>query len=195
MVDLSKYEKVYEWDQVYGLMMGRRVITSTLVYLMKIGNEHYIDVSFRFTALIRKHIRDLDHGVHPNAKMQEAYNRYKVCEVYILAQVGVFEHPAKIKQQFVDRFSPSLNVDEFELKYSKDFWCKDEDDSVEVKIKMPYKYIKRLKDATKGQGILLEKYIQASAIAVFDTYRYSDSNKLTKEGITILDNSLYGPYI
>ena len=32
MIDLSKYEKVFEWDQVYGFTMSRRPIFSTVVY-------------------------------------------------------------------------------------------------------------------------------------------------------------------
>lgn len=190
MIDFSKYEKVFEWEHVYGLKMGRQIMCSTVVYLMKIGNDCYIDDTFKLNALIRKHVRDLENGIHSNTKMQEAYNKYKVCDVYILAHVGLFEHPEKIKQQFIDRFSPSLNVDEFKLKYSKDSWCKDEDDSIEVKIKIPYKYIKSLNEMTKEQDISLEKYVQASALAIFNSYSYRDANYLMPEGVAVLDNCL-----
>lgn len=190
MIDLSKYEKVYEWESVYGLKMGKQIMGSTVVYLMKIGNDCYIDDTFKLNALIRKHIRDLDNGIHPNKKMQEAYNKHEVVDVYILAQVGLFEHPEKIKQQFIDRFSPSLNMDEFKLKYSKDFWFTDEDDSVEVKVKIPYIFIKKLNELSNIQDIPLEKYIQASALAIFSSYCYRNVNSLTPEGIAVLDNCL-----
>lgn len=195
MIDLSKYEKVFEWDQVYGFTMSRRPIFSTVVYLLKIGEDFFIDDTFALSELTRKHIRDLVNKIHPNGKMQEAYNRCKVCEGYILAQVGLFEHPVKIKQQFIDRFSPSLNLDRTELGPSVNLWCEDKEDSVEVKIKLPYEETKRMKELAEGHGISLEKYIQASAVAVLNGYSYRNTDLLMQEGIAIVDNSMCSPYL
>lgn len=195
MIDLSKYEKVYEWDQVYGFTMSRRCIASTVVYLLKIGEDFYIDDTYELSELMRKHIRDLVNKTHPNERMQEAYNKCRVCEVYILAQVGLFEHPVKMKQQFIDRFSPSLNLEGLELKPSANLWLKDKDDSVEVKIKLPYDEFKRMKELTEGHDILLEKFIQASAVAVLNGYSYRNNDLLMQEGIAIVDNSLCSPYL
>ena len=195
MIDLSKYEKMFEWDQVYGMTMIRRSIPSTVVYLLKIGEDFFIDDTFEFSELMKKHIRDLVNKIHPNGKMQDAYNKCKICEGYILAQVGLFEHPVKIKQQFIDRFSPSLNMEGVELKPSVNLWCKDKEDSVEVKIKLPYEEVKRMKELAEGHGISLEKYIQASAVAVLNGYSYRTTDFLMQEGIAIVDNSMCSPYL
>lgn len=77
MVDLSKYPKIYEWDETYGQRCSIHSINQCAVYVLRIGESLYVGESNFCRREILKHVMDMRLGIHVNPKMNEAYKKAK----------------------------------------------------------------------------------------------------------------------
>lgn len=189
MIDFSKFEKVYEWDGEYGCMLDKNITHSTFVYLIRIGEDFYIDETSDFTTVVTKHLQDLMKHVHPNKGMQDVFQKYQKCEFYIIEQVGMFERPKNRKEFYITSLSPTLNKDECNFSFNPNLW-RNTDDCEEFKVSIPTFYLRNLKSIAKGQGVPIERFIEAATVFACTDFRYRNSYLLMKEGVAALDTSL-----
>lgn len=68
MIDLSKYPKIYEWDETYGNICDVSCMSQNAIYALIIGESLYINETKSVQIEIMKHIMDMRLGIHVNPK-------------------------------------------------------------------------------------------------------------------------------
>lgn len=182
MIDLSKYPKIYEWDETYGNICDVSCMSQNAIYALRIGESLYINETKSVQIEIMKHIMDMRLGIHVNPKINEAFNKSKSCQVYILHPIKPFDHAINLKNTFVNNFKADLNKGDGCLEVKTDLWC-----SEDVFMEMWIKFIDRLKYIEKEQGIPLNRLVCAAISNFLFDYAYRNKDLLMNEGISYID--------
>lgn len=190
MIDLSKFQKLYSYHKHYGWLFSTKTSPATIIYLVKIGEDIYIDSSIQICTTVWKYARDLDKGIHANALMQEAFNKHLCCDFYLIEQVGFFELPCQRTQYYVNKYQPTLNAGRAKDCMNPDYWVKVPDDGVEVTIKLPWYYTDVFSHFEKQCGIPKERFVEAAVKYFYRYHTYRDSDDLTNFGVILIDDIL-----
>ena len=182
MVDLSKYPKIYEWDETYGQLCSIHSIAQCAVYVLRIGENLYVGESNFCRREILKHVMDMRLGIHVNPKMNEAYKKAKNCQAYILRSIQLFDHAVNIKNNYIKSLNADLNISDEYFKVNCDLWMPEEDF-----FKKWAELIGKLKVLEKEYEVPLNHFVCASISNFLDTFTYQNKDLLVNEGITYLD--------
>lgn len=189
MVDLSKHPKIYEWDDTFGQMADITIINDVSVFALKIGESLYVEESGHTKACIKKHLEDMRLGIHVNAKINEAYRQVKSCQVYLLHSIGAFDHPVRLKEEYIRTLKADLNDKRYELVVHPELWNTDDDF-----YKRQNLIAEKLKLIEKEQHIPTTRLTQAAIEFFFWYFSYRDSGLLMNDGIAFVDQ-LFRPSI
>lgn len=91
MIDFSKYEKVSEFTFEHGCVFYKAYYTCPVIFMMKIGEELYVNATMIPHETINDHEQLLWSGKHYNKKMVKAFKKEKTVETYILEQIDAFD--------------------------------------------------------------------------------------------------------
>lgn len=81
-----------------------------VIYQIKINNKVYIGSTSNFLRRKRQHTTELNCNTHPNSKLQNAYNKYKIFEITIVEEAISPDTLLEREQYYLDLFKPFYNI-------------------------------------------------------------------------------------
>lgn len=194
-LDLSKYRKVSEYTKEHGVVFGRKFYDAPVVYLIKIGEQFYIDSTFSPSSTIRTHEYLLKKGIHPNQKMNEAFKKERTVETYILEQVDAFAIMDRRVAFYVNELKPDFNEGiDCCFPYDETIFYESDGEEV-VNVTLDQETMKRIKEIEAEQKIPIDKIILASVRKMISGYRTMNSSTLSRYGVEIIQSFLSNPYL
>lgn len=182
MIDLSKFEKVYEWDDSYGISFKRRILSGPVVYLIKIGDGMYINASPNLSTTYEVYLSLLRKGRHPNSKMSEYFSKYKKFEVYVLETVNVLDLDVDSVREYISKYNPIFNDTDAAVEIDKSVWDKECDfETIEAKIRKHY--LEGIDTVCEEYGLTRDEIINTAITYFLDTKTIREGWKFSNFGI------------
>lgn len=194
-LDLSKYRKVSVFTKEHGVVFGWTFYDVPAVYLIKIGEQFYIDSTFSPNSTICTHEYLLKKGIHPIQKMNEAFMKERTVETYILEQVDAFAIMDRRVAFYINELKPDFNEgQDCCFPYDETKFHKSDGEDV-MNVTLDQRIMKRIKEIESEQKIPVDKIILASVRKMVYDYRTTNSSTLSRYGVEIVQSFLSNPLL
>lgn len=194
MIDLSKYEKVYEWNSFHGVVFRRWFSYTPVVFLIKIGDGYFIDCTSNLVDVYEVHLNLLRQKKHPNPKMSEHFSAYRNFEVYILEQIDMFANAVTCLNRYLSRYKPNLNDLEHKIEIDKSAWNGTNRKQM-IGIRFEDWILKALQETSETHGLTIEDLVNVSVAHFLNRYTSRYNWKLNQAGITLMNSeNIYENY-
>lgn len=191
MVDLSKYEKVFSWNDYQGKVLSISVMVGPVCYIIKIGGSLYIGETTRLSALASHHLMLLKTDKHPNKAMQDVFNKVGEFDVYILEQLPLHSCiPKKIKQRYIEQLGPDLNKDDKGFLVERDL-CSRPKGGEKVSFYLEAGIKSCIDKLCKKHDITVDEMVYSAVVSFIYNYKYINEYGLNQEGIAYVAKALY----
>lgn len=189
MIDFSKYEKVSEFTFEHGCVFYKAYYTCPVIFMMKIGEELYVNATMIPHETINDHEQLLWSGKHYNKKMVEAFKKEKTVETYILEQIDAFDILQRRLDFYLNEFQPSFNVDECKTLIRPEEWKGSQGGAI-YNIAFDQKTVSNLKTIEEQQNIPIDKLVLAATRKLINDYHNIDTPKLSDFGLQAVQSYL-----
>lgn len=191
MIDFSKYEKVYSWNDYQGKVFSCNIMVGPVCFIIKIGNSAYIGETTHLSILSNHHLMLLRKNKHPNFSMQKAFNNVGEFDLYILEQLPLHTCiPRKVKERYIDQLNPDLNEGDKELSIER-VLCSNPKDGEMVSFYIEPKVKSSIDKICKKHGITFDEMVYSAVLSFLHSHRYIDDYSLDQEGVAHIAESLY----
>ena len=184
MIDLSKYTKVYEWNDFYGVILMRKFFSCGVIYLIKIGDGIYIDAGDNLKSLYEVHLNLLQKGIHPNSMMSEKFREHKSFEVYILETIDALSIPGTNLKYYIEKYKPDMNATYSDFEIDKSAWDSIErNEKIEVNVSEHWK--EGIQEICKIHGLSPSDIVNTAIKYFLSLYTQKGRWELTQGGIVL----------
>lgn len=177
MTDLSKYEKVYEWNHFNGVIFRRWFSHAPVVFLIKIGDGFFIDSTSDLVDVYEVHLNLLRQKKHPNPKMSDYFSAFGSFEVFVLEQTNMFANVITRLNSYLSQIQPNMNDLDCKIGIDKSTW-NDPNRKQMIGVRFEEWILRALQEASDAHGLTIEDLVNVAVSHFMNrhTNRYSMRN-------------------